>query len=300
MNIGGFNIDKKVIILIVVIVAAFVGASVLKDYSKKQKALEESRIRQEEQAKLAAAQADTEVEVFDYDAELQKSLVEKFGNPPEGFEWDVVGNLVPLANNEDMTAEDVVYAFVRSLSMLDFSTAQRYSSDSQVVETYSAYYGDVTNEVVDYYSNFLRKQYKYALTTLEIIGVQDTAIFADGTETVTLKVNVLDLTDKDFWRDDTEEIFNNMWTYSKTENDSTKMEQYLYDYVYSAYEDGKVGKVEKTIEIVLSKENGTGWLVTGDGELNALLSYEWGNDVVEYIQQEYSDYSISRSISGGN
>ena len=295
MNIGGFEINKTVFITICVAlgaIAVFSISSYSSDKARKDAAREQAQRDAEEAERLAAMQT----EEIDYDAQLQQQLVEQYGPAPEGFKWDVLGNLVAIGTDA-MTAEDIVYTFTRALSVLDFSTAQRYSIDSSVVSTYQNYYSEITKDITDYYEDFLRKQYKTALTSLEINDVKDTAVFADGTENVTLNIKVLDLTDKDFWRKDKKELFKNMRTYDRTEDDDTKKDQYVYNYLLKAYENGKVPKRSIDIELVVSKDNGGGWLVTNDGELNSTLSYEWGLDIAEYIKKEYDKWSLEKDLN---
>ena len=105
------------------------------------------------------------------------------------------GHLIALSD-ESSTPEDVMYYFIRSLSILDFSTAQRYSKESSVVSSYIDYYSEISDSITDYYANFLRKQYKTSITSLEVISVADTADFEDGEMLITVNVRVLDLTDK--------------------------------------------------------------------------------------------------------
>lgn len=292
MKIAGFTLGKKHFIILGIIVG-IIAIAMLSNHVKNKKEQErvQAEIAERDKALEDAnkQQATTEYE-FDYDAEIQKSLVKTFGEPPEGFEWDMTGNLIALSD-DNSTPEDVMYYYVRSLSVLDFSTAQRYSEDSKVIESYSGYYSVVANALTDYYDSFLRKQFKLSLTSLEVLSVEDTAVFADGTEYITIKVACLDLTDKDFWLDDKDEIYQTMRLYDETETDSTKANQYLYDYIYSKYEDGTIGKKEHTIELVVSKrENGSGWLVTGDGELDALLQYKNGVDTAAYILNSYATW----------
>ena len=88
---------------------------------------------------------------------------------------------------------------------------------------------------VSYFDNFERKQYRKSLTSLEVNGISDVAVFADGTEYVTVDINLLDLSNKDFWKNDEQEIYETMRVYDEVENDSVKQEQYLYDYIYKQY-----------------------------------------------------------------
>lgn len=293
MMIAGFKITKNHIVAFAV-VAGVIGMLGLNSSLKKQQeraaAAEEARKRAEEFQKNNNQSTEFN---YDYDAVLQKNLVKKYGDPPEGFKWSVTGELVAIGS-DTMTAEDVLYTYLRSLSMLDFYTAQEYSQDSNVVSTYQDYYNNYGVE--DYYDDFLRKQYKYALTTLEILQIGDTAVFADGTENVTVKLNMIDLTNKDFWLQDKDTLFDNLFQYNVYQDDDTKAEQYLYDYIYGLYEKGSLPKKEVDVEIVLGKSAGGGWLVTNDKELDAALGYDWGTDIAKFIQDQYQDYELQRTL----
>ena len=293
MKIAGFEVSKK-FIAIVVLILIVTGAFALSSSFRAKKEYN-ARMEEQEKKKQEAQEAAARAKNFDYEEALQATLVEKFGPAPEGFKWSITGDLVALGTDA-LTAEDVVYTFVRALSILDFSTAQKYSDESSVVAAYQKYYGVVTKKLTDYYDNFLRKQYKTALTSIEVKEIKDTAVFADGAETVTLNINVLDLTDKNFWQDDKEEIFDTLRVYDETEDDSAKKDQYIYNYILDAYESGKIDKRNIDIEIVLGKDNGGGWLVTNDNELNAVLGYEWGVDVAQYINSEYQDWVLHEHI----
>lgn len=293
MMIAGFKITKNHIIT-VAIVAGVIGLIGFKSSLEKRADKAEAKQKAQEAAEeyQRTHQQGTEFS-YDYDAVLQKNLVKKYGDPPEGFKWSVTGELVAIGS-DTMNAEDVLYTYLRSLSMLDFYTAQEYSEDSNVVSTYQDYYNNYGIE--DYYDDFLRKQYKYALTTLEILQIGDTAVFADGTENVTVKLNMIDLTDKDFWLKDKDTLFDTLFNYKVYQDDDTKADQYLYDYIYKLYEKGSLPKKEVDVEIVLGKSAGGGWLVTNDKELDAALGYDWGTDIAKFIQDEYQQYELKRTL----
>lgn len=293
MTIAGFKITKNHIITLA-IVAGVIGLIGFKSSLEKKASEEDAKQKAKEAAEeyQRTHQQGTEFS-YDYDAVLQKNLVKKYGDPPEGFKWSVTGDLVAVGS-DTMNAEDVLYTYLRSLSMLDFYTAQEYSEDSNVVSTYQDYYANYGIE--DYYDDFLRKQYKYALTTLEILQIGDTAVFADGTENVTVKLNMIDLTDKDFWLKDKDTLFDTLFNYKVYQDDDTKADQYLYDYIYNLYEKGSLPKKEVDVEIVLGKSAGGGWLVTNDKELDAALGYDWGTDIAKFIQDEYQQYELKRTL----
>lgn len=289
VKIAGFHIKVKTLVILGVVVAVIFGISKAQEAKKEAEKQEQIRAQQEAAAAREAAKLSETSETLTQDEALRRRLNEKFGNPPDGFQWTMTGELEPITDESD--PETVLYSFMRALSMLDFSTAQSYSSDSTVIDYYQDFYG-TSSYMNDYYDNFLRKQYKTSLTSLEVVETKDTAIFADGTMNVTVVVSALDLSNKDFWLVDKKEIFDTLYSYNRTEDDDVKAEQYLYDYLIDAYDSGKVGKAEHTIELVLEKNPGAGWLVTQDSELKAILSYQSGVDVARYILDEFNTWVI--------
>lgn len=286
MKIGGFDIGKKQIIAVGAVVGVIAIATAVSSHNK-QKEIDE-RIAAE-QARLAAAEAnsmDNEDEMSEEEEEKQM-LIKLYGEPPEGFMWNDEGELYAISD-ENKTAEEVVYTYIRSLSIQDFSSAQKCARKSTIARSYSKFFEDATD--ANYYSLFLRKQYKFAITSIEILGVDDSAVFADGTTMVTMKLKVLDLTNKDFWQSKKDEIYKVLRTYRQTETDSVKADQYLYDFIYSSYENGLVGKKDITVSFKLVKKYGSGWLIEDDSELNHHLLYEEGVDVVPYIRECYSEW----------
>ena len=286
VKIAGFTFGIVHFAIVGVVILAIVISSSVKSANEKKEAAEEvARVQKELNSHKETSPAHVDIH-----EQIQQQLSEQYGKAPEGFEWDYTGNLVALGNDDDSSCEDVVYMFMRALSILDFSTAEKYSSGSKVVSEYKHYYSDVANSITDYYSSFLRKQFKKSITSIEVVSISDKAVFSDGSEYVTLNLNVLDLTDKDFWLKDKDALYSTMRTYKETESDDTKMKQYVYDYIYSKYEDGTIGKHPITVELVVSKQNGSGWLVSGDGELNSNLKYENGVNTAEYIIDSFEDW----------
>ena len=287
MNIMGFKIGKKHLIIIGAIVLVFIIISTISSNSKKKEIAER-------QAAADAAnqniQQNVDADAGLSDAEIEQNAFTKvWGNPPDGFRWKDDGTLTAVSS-DNLTNEDVIWNYLRGLSILDFSTVQKYSSHSLVESTYSGYFSDSNLGSSSYYAQFLRKEYKYALTSIEVDSVGNTAVFADGTSIVTVKLKMLDLTDKDFWQADKDAIFNKLKSVYTSEKDTAKAQQYVYDYIYSAYEDGKVGKRDITIELKLDKVSLGGWLVSDDTDLNSALKYEEGVNVASYILEQYSEW----------
>lgn len=298
MNIGGYEIDKKVIIGGVALVGVIALASAIGSGVKERK---RQAYNESVAASIAAMQPQettAPAPTLSYHDQRQLELQERYGIAPEGFEWDIQGNLVPLGS-DTMSAEDVIYTFVRSISMLNIAEAQKYSSDSKIIEDYQDYYEN-NLDIVNYYDNFLRKQFTESMKSMEVEGISDTAVLADGTQYMTIKIKSLDLKNKDFWLADQEELFQNMRVFDETEEDDAKMEGYVYDYILQAYADGRVGKAESTVTVVVSKGGDGGWLVSNDSELGAVLEYKNGVDVAEYIMEGYEDWYRNVQIEERN
>ena len=302
MNIAGFKISKKALIIVIGVVALFFIITFASNKAKQAKEEEEAQKKQAEfEAEMQRQLQEMETVgndefTYDFDAEMQKDLVKQYGEPPEGFKWSITGELISLSDDTSLP-EDVLYYFLRSLSVLDMSTAERYSSNSQVVQDYSSNYSELSSSITDYYRNFIRKQYKASLLSLEVLSTGSKSTMANGDMYISVNIRSLDLTDKDFWQKDKEKLFTTMRTYQETETDNTKMLNYMYDYIASKYEDGTVGKKDATIELVLAKNNdnkSNGWLVVNDGELKAILSYENGVDVAQYIENEYDKWLLEK------
>ena len=126
------------------------------------------------------------------------------------------------------------------------------------------------------------------LQSLAITGITQAGTFADGTQYFTVTLDVLDLTNKDFWVEDQDEIFAHMRESVEKESDVAKSNQYLYDYVYKAYQEGKPGLRSVDVTLTVSKQQDQGFLVTDDMELSALISYEGGNALVQYILNNFN------------
>lgn len=291
MNILGFKLGKKHLIIIGVVIVVIVIASTISSNNKK-KEIEERQRQAEIDSQQNELQENPNEGLSDAEIE-QRGYIAAWGQPPEGFRWTDDATLAPVSSDE-LTNEDVVWNYLRALSILDFSTAQKYSRTSLVSGTYSSYFDETNLGNSSYFYQFLRKEYKFALTSIEVDSVGNTAVFADGTSIVTVKLKVLDLTDKDFWQEDKDEIYARLDDLYTFEKDSTKAQQYVYDYIYSAYEDGKVGKRDITVELKLDKVTLGGWLISDDTDLDSALKYEEGVNVASYIFEEYSEYKEKR------
>lgn len=243
-----------------------------------------------------------------YDYEVQEEVVEKsyfeqdrdalfdkqdeleirYGSLPDGFIWSLDGELLSLGD-KSLSVEEVLYAYFSAVASLDISTIQRYSRNSSVVKTYSSYF-DSTMSDYDYKDQFIRNMYKECMLSLQIEKVLSTSVFAENKVVFTVQAKILDLTDKDFWKDDRIEIYKNLYMY-KMEDDSTKGDIYLYDYILEHYrsDDALLREVNFDITCQRYTDVDSGWLVSIDSDVDNACIYKDGNLVVTYIKTAYQD-----------
>ena len=285
-----FSDTKRTIVFLVsvVVVGLIVGGTISGaiDDRKRQQALDEASTSTDSIGEDGDGSNDS------YIISAQDELKKTFGDIPEGYLWDVDGTLLSLGD-KDMSAEDVVYAYLNGLRTLDISAAQKYSRNSLVVDTYSSYF-DSKDVSSDYYDSFVRNMYKEVLLSIQPLEIVDTTLFADNKQVFTVKLEVLDLTSKDFWLQDKDTIYKNLYIYSNDENDSAKSEIYLYDYVLSYYRSPEA--VTRTVDVNLTVEKypdlDTGWLVSIDKDINDICNYTDGTLMVNYINRMYSQEGI--------
>ena len=160
IKIFNFYISKKTLLIVgIAIVVLFV---IIKYNSyKKQQELEQRMLAQTAQGVVDVVQEDT---VLSLEEQIQQQLRSIYGIPPEGFQWDYQGNLVPLSTLEDMTAEDIVYTYLQSVHTMNFAEAQRVASKSTIIETFEDYYSDISNALVNEKDMFNRSIFRMALT----------------------------------------------------------------------------------------------------------------------------------------
>lgn len=234
----------------------------------------------------------------------QGELNEKYGKPKKGFIWDIDGTPLSLGN-KGMNAEDVVYTFLRGLSTLDFSTAEFNSRRSSVVQSYNDFFDNDSSSSIDYKDKFNRNMYKQSLLSLQVQSVTRSANFSTNKQVFTVKAKMLDLSNKEFWTTDKQEVFNKITSFRKSEEDPTKADIYLYDYVSSAYEQSvsalsssrktdttKLPPMKDiTFDLTVQKypAQDSGYLVSIDKDLDLLCKYSEGTNIVDYIKTLYQD-----------
>lgn len=288
------NEHKKItIIVVVVLIVAMVGYGVYserRDQAMKEKADAETQKMLEESQKSNIDGSNDNLLMT-----IQDDLENSFGKAPKGFIWDVDGSLLSLGDKK-MSAEEVVYAYMKAVGNLDISTMQRYSRASEVVETYNGYFNDKTKNT-DYTDEFIRKMYKACMQSVQVLSVENAGVFADNKKIFTVKCKMLDLTTKDFWRGEQEEIFDKLSLYDDKESDSTKADIYLYDYIIKYYNSGEAKLKTVSFDVTLQKypDLKSGWLVSVDTDLNNAFQYKDGKLVVSYIQEEYRDQVLGNN-----
>ncbi len=217
--------------------------------------------------------------------QMQPDLVKSYGSLPDGYIWNLNGSLLSLGD-KNMAAEDVVYAYFNGLKTLDFSMVQKYSRESKVVDTYSGYFNS-TNKNTDYMDAFNRNMYREAMLSIKVLGIENCSVFAENKQVYTVRISMLDLTQKDFWKNDKIEIYEALRIYN--DEDSTRAEMYLYDYILAYYKSGNAATRELTIDLTLEKypDLDTGWLVSIDTDIDDACRYSDGKPVVNYINEMY-------------
>lgn len=285
------KLSKKVLltIAVVVVLVLFIGRAVFSTMQAQQDQQDADAYTKQllEEAKAGDSEVTDSLLL-----QMQDDLIKTYGQVPDGYIWDIDGTLLSLGD-PDMTAEEVVYAYLNGLRTLDISSAQRYSRDSMVISTYKSYF-DETNRNTDYTDQFLRNMYREALLSMEIEGIENASVFAENMQVFTVRVKMLDLTLKDFWFDDKMEIYRNLRVYDSDQNDSTRAEMYLYDYISNYYSSDDAAMRETTFDLTVQRypDLNTGWLVSIDTDIDSACRYADGTLVVSYINEMYRDEGL--------
>lgn len=287
---------KKIsIIVLVICIIAFFTKGYLSTQEAKRKQEEADRFTEELIKQSESAKGEEGDSLL---MQLQPELEKTYGKVPDGFIWDTDGTVLSLGD-KSMTAEEVVYAYFRGLSSLDFGTVERYSRSSSVVQSYS-YYFDEKNKNTDYMDQFLRSMYRECLLSLQIKGIDNQTVFAENKMVFSVKARMLDLTNKDFWKKDSNEIYKNLYLYDSDESDTTKSDMYLYDYILDYYrsDDALLRDVNFDVTVQKYPDLDSGWLVSIDTDVDDACSYKDGKLVVSYIKDSYRNEGKDQ-ISGG-
>lgn len=258
---------------------------------KKQEELDKKLAEQEEMAKQLEDENKDEYS-DSLIMQMQDKLIKDYGKLPKGYIWDMDGSLLSLGDKK-LSAEEVVYAYLNGLQSLDMSMVQKYSRGSQVVKHYESYFS-TDSKNADYTDQFKRKMYREALLSLQVEGIVNSTVFAEDKQVFTVKVNMLDLTSKDFWQDDKLEIYKNLKVYGSEQADTTKRDMYLYDYILGYYTSDHAKMRETTFDLTVQRypDLDTGWLVSVDNDIDIACRYASGKLVVSYIVEQYYDEGV--------
>lgn len=292
--IGGLKSNPKRLAIIALVIVVFVLFIRGFNARRQEEKLEQERLAQEELEKQQAElNADVEVneyaELYDQDViKRQDQLVQRYGTVPKGYLWDLDGTLISLGD-KSKTAEEALYAYLNGIRTLDFSSAQKFSRGSDVVKRYEGFFDSGITYDTDYLDAFYRNMYTQVLSSIQIKDVKSTAVFAESKQIFTVELEMLDLSSKDFWEEDKEDIYKTLYVYGFDEEDDIKAEQYVYDYVLDYYKSKEAITKNVTVNITVEKyaKLDTGWLVTIDSDVDAYCYYEDGNIVAKYILQKY-------------
>lgn len=295
-----FDHKKLVIISLVVCVLLFFISGAISMRNAEKKKEEQDKLTEELLKEAEESQGEEGDSVL---MQMQPELEATYGKVPDGFIWETDGSVLSLGD-KSMTAEEVVYAYFRGLSSLDLSTVERYSRDSTVVQTYSDYF-DEKNKNTDYLDQFLRNMYRECLLSLQVQGVNSQSVFAENKQVFSVKAKMLDLTNKDFWKTNQEEIYENLYLYDSSESDSTKGDMYLYDYILDYYQSDLANLRTVSFDITVQRypDLDSGWLVSIDTDVNDACSYKDGKLVVSYIKELYRNVGkdiIMEKMQGEN
>lgn len=283
------------------IAVAFVALLIVANVSEKRKE-KQAQIEAEAQA-LAEAEAeasnennvDENGEEYSEEEEMQKVLEGIFGEAPEGFRWSDNGELLAVSDDSVMP-EDVLFSFLRSLSMLDFANAKKYSSQSSIITLYNNYYSN--DSLSGDYIAFARKLLSECLTKTELLNIEREAVFAQGQKVYTVNIQLPDLSMRTFWEGQEDELFSQYRDRISTGNGGTAME-FIYANLLDYFSSDNYPIRNITVDIVLNKVTNGGWLVTDDSDLATYLVYDDVGITAEKFKQEYESW-LSKHSGGYN
>lgn len=281
---------KKAIIITICVILGILTIRTINIYLRSNQTVsEEDRLLTDEE--LEELEKDKYKGTNTYLWDRQEKLTKKFGKCDEGFIWDESGEQLALGD-KSMSGEDVVYVYLQSLSKLDLANAKKYSRKTDVVKRYTSFYED--KKTTDFAEQFKRNMYSEVLKSLQIKKVESTATLESNKQVYTVKASIIDITNKDFWKNDRDKIYKTMSKYKFDQGDSTKCDTYLYDYIIGYYQKPTAIRTNISFDITVEKfaDLDTGWLVSTDMDLDNACTYKDGKGVLTYIKEEYKQYRL--------
>lgn len=212
--------------------------------------------------------------------------------------YDAQGNRYEIGDTE-IAFDDMLFSYLKSVSMLDFSAAYNYLVDNETSTVINSY---LENSVDDELAStsvdtdvvtFNRQIYKQFLLSLEAVNIEDT-VYAGDSNIVTVKVKHKDLTNLDFWRSDYQEIMDELLEINENSNSyddvDMKTVEYLTNYILECYSKSDAPTKESQVEILVTKSAQGAWQVSDDSDLAKLAQDNNGSYIVEKIENEFNDY----------
>lgn len=278
--------NKKIMGIIGGVLVFIILIGGIRSYNSSKKAKQAAELEAQKAQQTDITKVDLK-SLSDFDKE-QIRWIERYGTPPKGFRWKDDGTLQALGD-PNLKDTDVAYTYIRALSTLDIATAQKYSNKTNVITSLNRYYS--TEADFTYDENFKKDMFKQVLLSIKPVKITNVANFANFRNAITMKIEVTDLTNKDFWKKDSSKIFKDLKEYKKTEQDTTKAKNYLYKYVLDYYKSEKPAKHEVEINLVLDQDKTSGgWIVVKDKDLDNIAKYADGELVVNNILAAYDEW----------
>lgn len=278
--------NKKIMGIIGGILVFIILIGGIRSYNSSKKAKQAAELEAQKAQQTDITKVDLK-SLSDFDKE-QIRWIERYGTPPKGFRWKDDGTLQALGD-PNLKDTDVAYTYIRALSTLDIATAQKYSNKTNVITSLNRYYS--TEADFTYDENFKKDMFKQVLLSIKPVKITNVANFANFRNAITMKIEVTDLTNKDFWKKDSSKIFKDLKEYKKTEQDTTKAKNYLYKYVLDYYKSERPAKHEVEINLVLDQDKTSGgWIVVKDKDLDNIAKYADGELVVNNILAAYDEW----------
>lgn len=212
--------------------------------------------------------------------------------------YDKYGNRFEKGE-QGVAFDDMVFNYLRAISILDFSSAYKYLTEEEASTVISDY---LQNKVDDEISDgsvstntttFNRKIYKKFLLSIEVLGIEDT-VYAGDSNIVTVNIRHCDLTNTDFWRDDYEQVMESLIDINENSNSydeiGTETVDYLTDYILKAFSKKNAPKKESQVEIVITKNDLGSWQISSDSDLAELARNNNGSYIIDKIESEFRTY----------